>query len=233
MKYSFPLFCLTLFLLIFSACGSTEIGYSKDVNPETIYMQYVISGDEDSVGCFLQYRFAGEDGTTLVLSPPAKVAIDGIVVKVDSSFGAVYETKFDANNFNGEHSIIYTDINGKAHEEKFNYTRVRCVTPIPPVSDKEGMIFTFSGANSNENITVEMSDTASNTEDISLTTKPHKNQIRIPAVQLKKLSDGPCFIKMYKEIKLPLQHATQEGGELKIYQLIRQTEIQLKDSLYL
>src|SRR6478735_6391121 len=97
-------------IFIFS-CSSNEIGNSKDVNPETIYLDYEIYYDngDDSVSCYLQYRFAGENGTTLVLNSPAGVSIDGNNIPVDSNniSGAFYLKNFYAKNFTGKHNITY------------------------------------------------------------------------------------------------------------------------------
>jgi len=69
------------------ACTSNEIGNSKDVNPDTIWFDYRISGEEgkEEVTTMLQFRFGGENGTTLVLNEPAGVELDGARIKGDSS----------------------------------------------------------------------------------------------------------------------------------------------------
>jgi len=114
------LFFITIssFLFLSSCTGrSNEIGGSSDVNPETIWFDYQISGEEgrDDMSVMLQFRFAGKNGTTLVLDGGSKVELDGVVIKADSSkmTGAFYEIMKPVNEFTGKHSIVFTDINGK------------------------------------------------------------------------------------------------------------------------
>src|SRR5689334_16427648 len=96
-------------LLIFSSCTSNEIGNAKDVNPETIYFDYRVWGDEDAgyITTRLQYRFAGPNGTTLLLENPSKTELDGIAIKADSSkmSGAYYEVTKPVKEFTGQHAI--------------------------------------------------------------------------------------------------------------------------------
>ncbi|MBK5271605.1 MAG: hypothetical protein JJE22_11400, partial [Bacteroidia bacterium] len=92
---SLILFLFVPVILFLFSCSSNEIGGSKDVNPETIWFDYQVWGEEghDNMTVMLQYRFAGENGTTLVLDEPSKVELDGEIIKADSSkiTGAYYE----------------------------------------------------------------------------------------------------------------------------------------------
>jgi len=110
MKFSLP---ASLFICLTIGCSSNEIGNSKDVNPQTIFVDYSVSGEEnnDSVTCWAQFRFAGEDGTTLVLNEPSNIRLDGMEIAVDSSagVGALYEKKFKTALFAGSHAWHYTD----------------------------------------------------------------------------------------------------------------------------
>ena len=53
-----------VFSLLAVSCTSNEIGNSKDVNPESIYFDYRVWGDEESqdITVKLQYRFGGQNG---------------------------------------------------------------------------------------------------------------------------------------------------------------------------
>ena len=219
--------------LVLNACTSSEIGNSKDVNPETIYSDYSVNytEGEDSISCYLQYRFAGEMGTTLVLSGPSKVSIDGNEIMVDSGSvsGAYYEKKFSAGSFNGEHLIAFTDINGKKQEEKFAFNRIACITKIPASINKENLVFEFNGATNSDNIDVTVSDTSSATEDIHVSNKLNNNKFTLTAAQLKNLSAGPIEISIYKNVSMPLQQPTKQGGKFSINYFIKETNTQLKN----
>ncbi|MBS1656251.1 MAG: hypothetical protein JSU05_15470, partial [Bacteroidetes bacterium] len=71
------IFLLFAAICLQPSCASNEIGNAKDVNPDAIFFDYKIWGDEskDIATCMLQYRFAGPNGTTLVLEDPSKVEI--------------------------------------------------------------------------------------------------------------------------------------------------------------
>ena len=105
MNRLFTLFLVSISVALFS-CSSNEIGGSKDVNPETIYFDYKVCGEEgdEDVTVMLQYRFAGQNGTTLVLEDSAKVELDGQLIRVDSSkmTGAFYEVIRPAKDFIGK-----------------------------------------------------------------------------------------------------------------------------------
>jgi hypothetical protein len=61
---------LSMLVIILVSCASNEIGESKDVNQDKIYQDFSIQYDEETEKATIQsqFRFAGQDGTTLVLS---------------------------------------------------------------------------------------------------------------------------------------------------------------------
>ncbi|HRI19309.1 MAG TPA: hypothetical protein PLA68_00080, partial [Panacibacter sp.] len=169
--------------------------------------------------------------TTLVLNSPSKVTIDGNEIKVDSGSisGAYYEKRFAATTINGSHNIVFTDINGKSHAEKFSFNRIACTTILPPSIKKQDLLFEFSGETNNSNIDIAVSDTSSATEDIYINSKLNSNRVTCSAEQLKNLSEGPVQISIYKNQSIPLQQPTQEGGRLNINYSIKVINTVLKD----
>ncbi|HEY6506043.1 MAG TPA: hypothetical protein VIZ28_18840, partial [Chitinophagaceae bacterium] len=126
MRYPVPvLSAIFLVFFILGSCTSNEIGNSKDVNPESVYFDYRVWGDEESgdITVKLQYRFAGPNGTTLVLEEPGKVELDGVKIPVDSSLmsGAYYEMTKTVKEFTGRHTIVFTDPAGKEYKEEFSF----------------------------------------------------------------------------------------------------------------
>jgi predicted small secreted protein len=116
-------------VFLLASCNNTEIGESKDVNPEAVYLDYNIAGEEgdEDVTCKFQFRMGGPEGTTLVLNNPAKIELDGEPLMVDSSKlgGAYYEIQKPLASFAGKHIITYTDFNKKEFTEEF-YPRKTC-----------------------------------------------------------------------------------------------------------
>ncbi|CAN5393444.1 hypothetical protein BH10BAC2_BH10BAC2_49870 [soil metagenome] len=230
-----PLFSIitAILFLSFAACSSNEIGYSKDVNPETVYMDYYIryTEGENSVNCLLQYRFAGENGTTLVLSSPSKVSIDGKEIKADSSefSGAYYEKKFSAATFTGDHTIAFTDVNNKKRKEVFNFHRTRITNDILSANKQTDLVLKFENINERDIIEVNISDTSGVTENIVIKAKPVAGKLTISAAQLQSLSSGPCSLDIYKSVVQPLQQPIAEGGKLVIDYIIKKAEIELRE----
>lgn len=221
-----------LFILILS-CSSNEIGNSKDVNPETIYLYYAVSYDngDDSVSCYMQYRFAGENGTTLVLNSPAGVSIDGIDIPVDSNnvSGAYYLKNFEAHSFIGKHNILYTDINGKSHKEYFSFEPVTCTTQLPSTTKRKDLSFEFTGELSDDIAVITIEDTSTQTVDVHFTGSLNKGKITVPAKELQPLMNGPVTIRISKTVTPAFQHPTQEGGIFAIMYGIKDLETSLKD----
>src|SRR5215216_7813541 len=127
-RYSiyFIYFIYSLYLSILPGCTSNEIGNSKDVDPNAVYFDYKIYGDEkdENLTIYLQYRMGGKNGTTIVLHAPAKVQLDGEELKVDSAklTGAYYELEKPVASFEGKHEIVFTDLNKKEWQEEFDFS---------------------------------------------------------------------------------------------------------------
>jgi len=219
--------------LFITACSSNEIGNSKDVNPETVYMDYAIDYTEgdDSVTCFLQYRFAGENGTTLVLTNPSKTAIDGKEIMVDSSgfTGAYYQQKFEARNFTGAHTITFTDINGKEYAEQFSFKPFAILAKTTALS-RNNFTLQLSEPLPSNALHISIADTSSTTDDVNfIDTVRAGNTCTITPLQLQQLKNGPVTIQITGNISTALQNPSKEGGKLHITYTLKPIETELKD----
>ncbi len=219
--------------LLITACSSNEIGNSKDVNPETVYMDYAVDYTEgdDSVTCFLQYRFAGENGTTLVLTNPSKTTIDGKEIMVDSSgfTGAYYQQNFEVSNFTGAHTITFTDINGKEYAEQFSFKPFICLSKTN-VFSRNNFTFQLSEPLPANALHISIADTSAATDDVNfIDTVNADNTFIINPLQLQQLKNGPVTIKIINHISAPLQNPSKEGGRLNITYTLKPIETELKD----
>jgi hypothetical protein len=219
--------------LLLCGCASNEIGNSKDVNPETIYTSYEISYTEgdDMVSCLARFRFAGKNGTTLVLNSPSNVQLDGVALPVDSSRldGAFYYTKRKFDDFTGKHSFVFTGINGKTYPQPFTFKRVGLVANIPPTWGAGDMPLEFSGLEDGDLVHVQIQDTSSATEDISRVDTIKNGKILISSTDFGKLKSGMLNMDLYIDVDMPLQNATEEGGKLNLfYRMQRQRTILAK-----
>ncbi len=180
----------------------------------------------------LQYRFAGPNGTTLVLAAPAKVELDGVEIQVDSSkmSGAYYEMTRSVKDFTGHHIITFTNLDGKEYKEEFNFQPISLKTALPVSLTRADLIFEVEGLAPKDYIRVMMTDTASFSEGIVRLDTVINGRITITRQELARLANGPIYFELYKEDEKRVKNGTKEGGKLAIsYGLKR--EFVLKDTL--
>lgn len=221
-----------LFIFVFTSCDSNEVGNSKDVNPESIYFDYKVSGGEsdDAVTVMLQYKFAGRNGTTLVLDEPSKVELDGQEIKVDSSkmTGAFYEVRKPLKDFIGKHDIVFTNLDNKQYKEEFNFKPISLRTKVPAEIKRGDLAFDLDGLDQVDYVRVLLTDTSFASDDINWIDTVRNGRVIITKEDLKRVVNGPVQLELTKEIDKPVKNGTREGGEFSFsYGLKR--EFTLKD----
>lgn len=217
-------------IFILSSCTSNEIGNSKDVNPDAIYFDYKVWAEEgkEDVSVMLQYRFAGSNGTTLVLNEPAKVELDGQVIPGDSSkmTGAFYEVTKPLIEFIGKHKILFTDVNKKQYEEEFSFQLFKLSTEIPATLSRGELVFDLDGLNPVDFVRIFARDTSFESNDINRVDTVKNGRIILTLADLDNLVNGPINIEFYKEDEKPVKNGTKEGGRIAItYGLKREFEL--------
>jgi hypothetical protein len=213
------LFLSTAIFFLFS-CNSNEIGSSKDVNPGTIWFDYQISGEDstDDMTVMLQFRFAGANGTTLVLDNPSKVELDSEIIKADSSkmTGAFYEIMKPVKEFTGKHIITFTDINGKQYKEEFSFQPISLKTQIPAAIERGELLFELDGLNHEDYVRVLLTDTAFTSEGINRVDTVRNGRILLSKKDLETVVNGPVQLELIKEDEKPVKSRTAEGGRISI-----------------
>ena len=225
-------FLFSLVSILFFACSNQGTGEEKTVDPERIYFDYKISGEEDTelITVLLQYRLSSQQGISLPINEPGKVEFDETNIAVDSALmtGAFYETQIPAQNFTGKHTISFTDMNGKNYKEEFEFIPFTLVTEIPDTLQRNNMTFQFEGLKETDILHVILIDTAFYTDDINAIDTVRSGQLIITTDRLRKLKTGPLILQIFKEEERPLKNRTKAGGVLSIsYGLKR--EFELKD----
>ena len=215
---------------LFQSCTSNEIGNSKDVNPETVYFDYKVNGDERSgnVTVMLQYRFGGPNGTTLVLQDPSLVKLDGDTLRVDSSrySGAYYEDQQPVRAFTGDHTIEFTDLNKKVYTENFHYEPMAITDQLPAKMKRGDLVLNLTGVKAGDLVRVVVNDTAFSSEGINRVDTLKDNRILISKADMAPLVEGPIKLELYRESEKPVRNGTPEGGRLFLnYELRRQFEL--------
>jgi hypothetical protein len=192
-----------IFLLVFvPACTNNTIGNRKNINPDAVFFEYIIRGDEDdsNVTLYLQFRTGGPNGYTLTLKDPAKVEVDGEIVPVDSArlTGAYYEIQKPAESFVGKHTITFTDFNKKVYSQEFEYKPFSLATELGDVS-RGDLVFELEGLEKEDYLHVSATDTSFTSRDIIEIDTVINGKLIIPAGKLKHLVDGPITLLLSKE----------------------------------
>ncbi len=229
--FIFPVFYLFLVVILYG-CASNEIGESKDVLQETIYQQYKISfreGDENAI-VYAQFRFAGSNGTTLVLSSPGRLQFDGVAMEVDSSEyeGAFYKKTLAAKNFYGEHHICFTDINKRKYDNHFLLDSFKLMNVPAMALQNESLQIQFepsmSGPDSYINLVAIETDSAFSVTYSGNDTNPF---ITIPAEEMKRQKGLQIKMMATLNKKMPLLQNTKEGGMLEIVYELKPVTLKL------
>jgi hypothetical protein len=213
------------------ACDSNEIGESKDVNQDKIYMDYDVSyaeGDQQ-VALNFQYRFAGVAGTTLVLNKPSQVKLDGEVLKVDSSEygGAFYKINKNYSSFLGNHSIQFTNIDGKIFDNSFEFAPFKLVN-LPEIADRNKdlvVAYNISGLSGADDIEINAVDTDSS---FHYHQSGSKASVIIPASDLKKQMKNEVSFEATLYRYFTLKQTTGEGGKLSLTYRLKPVTIKLQ-----
>lgn len=221
-------------IIAMSACTSNEIGDSKDVAQDKIYQDYSVNYTEGDTNAeiYCQFRFAGKNGTTLVLNAPSQVQVDGEKVPVDSSAasGAYYKVNKPGSGIFTTHQIIYTNTENKKFENSFSFSNFRLTDLPASISKKHDLKLAFeTPALQNEDyIEIETSNTDSSFS-ITHNASDKENFIIIPAKELKrqKVKEFTLEATLYR--KVPLQQSTSEGGQINTRFTLKPVKVKLTD----
>jgi len=220
--------CFVSSLMLVSCLNKAEIGEGKDVNPESIFYDYRIWAEEESpnVTVMLQYRFGGEEGTTLVLEEPSKVSLDGMPLRFDSAklTGAFYEHVRPIEDFVGRHTIEFTDNKAEIHKETFQFLPFSLKEEIPETIKMQPFSINLKDFPAEPTkIRLVMIDTAFDSPDVNEEMMVRNGLIPVSQKFLSRLVEGPITMEIYREEETPLKNASKEGGRLLMtYGLRRQ-----------
>jgi hypothetical protein len=225
---------LSLFVFTFTACSSNEIGESKDVAQDKIYQSYQISYTEGNTNAeiFCQFRFAGSNGTTLVLNKPSQLQFDNEKLSVDSSSGAgaFYRAYKPVNNFYGSHTITFTDTESKKLENSFSFDSFTLINIPAAVTKNQSFNLNFETTALQGDDYIEVG--ASNTDSsfsVTHNAADAGNFITIPAKELQRQKGKELTLEATLYRKIPLQQSKIEGGKIEISYSLKPVKIKLTE----
>jgi len=209
--------CLVIFL---TGCTSNEVKTMERSDPDAIYFDYNIWGDEESgmVTVKLQFRDGGPGGTAVVLDEPARVEFDGEALRVDSSKmnGAWYEIHQSIKDFNKRHRLVYTDINDQRYQEEFNFNVFYLSTALPKQVKRGDIALEFEGLEPEDYLKVLLTDTSFYGRGIDRLDTVRNGRIVVTRDDLENLKNGPVSMEFYREEEKALLQTTRQGGRLSI-----------------
>lgn len=215
------------------SCTSSEIGDSKDVAQDKIYQSYSISysENEEKLSATAVFRFAGPNGTTLVLNDPGKVELDDELIKVDSSKfrGAYYEVTKVPSQWFGKHQWKFTDLNKKTYTNHFSFDTFKWDKPPVLASKLKPLQLHFITPALGPDDYVEVS-TVDSDSSFSFTQSPiagNPFSITIPVEHLQKQKQPILKLTAERVQKIKLAQSTPEGGSFTIRYALKPVEIKL------
>ena len=154
---------IPVLVIFISSCTSNEIGHSKDVNQNEIHQGYSINYDEtkDETNVVAFFRFAGPNGTTLVLDEPSTITLNGEVMNnIQSGVGSYYTKIVKGKLPEKEYLFAFSDIAGKKYENKIDFRYMQIEELPKEIKKSEGltMHFTVKPEGRKEDLTVEVTD---------------------------------------------------------------------------
>lgn len=225
-----------LFLLsaiVLASCASNEIANSGDVKQSEIYQAYSVKYDEQSNETSIKatFRFGGENGTTLVLSPPSSVTFNGKnMTRYESDFvGAYYKNAHTKPLASGQDcKFVFTDTKGKKYTNTIKFNPV-LIGGLPAYIEKGNPLeFTMitNPLAYGEKIVIELRDTSkSAVYEVPMQQPPKK--FVLPATVIKKLN-GKVSMKVKRSYKIMLKEAANEGGIMRFEYKAKEHEFEVR-----
>jgi hypothetical protein len=228
-RYGFT-FIIVAGILLISCINNRE----KQVDPDAIYLDYMVSGDEQSnrIVTKLQYRLGGRNGDAVRLGEPAGVMMDGSLLSPDSTafYGVYYEVISQADSFAGSHSINFIDAAGKKYPVNFDFPVFSMQHELPDTMDRRtGFRIGLKGLDSTVKLRIILTDTSFYGRGIERVDSVGSGQIIITSDDLEELQNGPVHLELIREEDKRLNPGPNKGGRLYLYYSI-QREFMLQDS---
>ena len=214
------LIALSTSFFLLSGCVDNNSVKKKKANPDDIYFDYRVWGNEENsdIVVRLQYFLENGDESTVLLQHPSKVEFDGEVLPADSSRrnGYYYEAAVPLENFAGKHNIVFTDRNEKQYREEFEFLIISLKTEIPAVVSRKELVLELNGTNPGEIVRVLLTDTAFYSRGIDRIDTIRNDSIIITPRDLENLKNGPVYLEIYKDDEWPLKETTKGGGRITL-----------------
>jgi hypothetical protein len=219
-------FILIVFLaaaspLMITGCAS---GHNK-ADTSQVFFDYTITGREgdENITAVFRFREYDEEGDAFRLNDPATISLDGEVLLPDSSkiTGYYYEVQKPADQFSGQHVIIFSDGSGNDFREEFNFIPPVLITLLPETVKKDSLVLEFSGLEKEDFVRILISDTTYPGLGIDRLDTVRNGRLVISKDLISSLTPGPVLVEVIREQELPLKSRTKAGGRFRFVFMIK------------
>jgi hypothetical protein len=224
---------MALLLLVFWRCTNIDFREEK-MDPNDIYFDYIAWGDEETgnITIKLQYRAGGPDQPALLLQAPSSVMLDNQVLQPDSTkfTGPYYEFIVPANEFAGEHSIVFTDNKNRQYKSKFEFPVVGFKSEPDSIIDRRDLVLELEGVKPEGHVRVLITDTSFYGRGVEKIDSFDNKPLIITREDLRDLKNGPVYLELFREEDKELPETMKAGGRFYLSYSLNRSLI-LKDSL--
>lgn len=195
-----------------------------------VYAEYTITGEEsvENVTCLMRFFRSKNQTQALYLEPPAGVSFDGTTLEGDSAglSGAYYEVQKPLTGFDGVHTIIFKNAEGKEYKETFQFQSFTIAATVDETVSRGDITLQLEGLQSGAPVRVLLTDTSFYTDDINEIDTVQNGQLVISEEALRNVTSGPVTLYLFKEDERPLRNRPAGGGRLSVtYSLSREFEL--------
>ncbi len=211
------LFVTSVFIL--NSCVSNEIADSADVNQDKIYISYSVYFDAErdhDYSVTAQFRFGGSRGTTLILTNPSNIVLNGekMNMKTSGRRGCWYESTLSLDSNKAE--FIFTDTEGKKLKNKYSLNSIDMQRTLSIDMDarRNKIAWTGKKLGRGESANIQITDEDGNIAYIDGGVKGSKDII-IKKKDLEGLVPGKAEIFISRTYSDNLKERTSEGGSFR------------------
>ncbi len=213
-------FVIGSLLISLIACRSREEPNLATKRP-LFFVDCSISGEESSevVVIRVQFRKGGPNGRPALTDSTSAVFLDEAALEKDSArySGAYYETSRPAAAFTGSHTLAFTDSTGRTTVYRFDYVPFRITPDVGSNIQTEPLLLKLTPAPKKEaNITLLLTDTAFNNEDVNLRLALSDSSLKISENMWQKLKPGPVIMEIVREENIAMDKETGYAGRIVI-----------------
>jgi len=207
-----------LALVSFSSCVSNDTANSDSVKQSEIYQSYTFTynASDMEMSATAYFRFGGSSGTTLLLSKPSSITLDGVEMAMGKSAftGSYYELN-QQTPFKGIYQFVFTDTEKKEYKNKLMIGNLAIINTDATISRKKGMTIKFEGlpVANGEKVILTIQDVNHGTRTVS-TDIEKTSTITLKPEDLKDFPLGDANIFLTREQNSKLFQATHLGGNM-------------------